>query len=299
MYCGQCGTQNNEEAGHCRTCGAPLLITAGTRTCAACGGSLGDHDRFCPSCGASADDPGSSTSYDASDAFEEIDIDDIDLSELPEWLQDMAIAQGRSASNRSQPVAGQPSPEDLPAWLRETEEGAPSRDTAPPPPAQSPPSSGVQHQPAELFSLVSDDDLPDWLKALGDEEPSDGAQPPATESVVPSESKAVALVFEVPPISRAWLTQGRRPDPSTVASAQQEFAPLEPWTGAADEPEQVDIWTQSTEPFDTQSSQGTASSEGQAEPSAASGGRNVFRLVLVAILLVLILTIAYVVIQGM
>jgi hypothetical protein len=293
VYCGQCGTQNNEEAGSCETCGAPLLITAGSRSCASCGGSLGDHDRFCPTCGAAADDEPEAESFDATDAFEEIDINEIDISELPPWLQEMAENEeqnGRPAS------PGQPSPEDLPDWLRESESDG-SSDTSPSTnPTQPTASAGVQHQPAELFSLVSDEDLPDWLKALGEEE-SESPRPasPATNHES-SPSTAVALVFEVPPISRAWLTQGRQVDPSSVASAQQQFSPLDPLTGAAEHSEEAGTW-ESTDGF-AEESVDTTPTRTESAPTQRAGGRNIARIVMFALLLVIILTVAYVIIQG-
>jgi hypothetical protein len=296
VYCGQCGTQNNEESGNCETCGAPLLITAGTRSCAACGGSLGDHDRFCPTCGAAADDAETSETYDASDSFEEIDIDDIEISELPPWLQDMATSDQQPRGNAS---GGQPSPEDLPDWLRDTEDGGESESSGSLAPAQQSAPSGVQHQPAEHFSLVSDDDLPEWLKALGEEEPETVPANERATSQPPSEASAVALVFEVPPISRAWLTQGRRIEPSSLASAQQQFSPLDRLTGATEQSGPEGIWNESEEFTQGPAEPPSAEPDTDAGRAESTGGRSVGRIVVFALLLVIILTIAYVVIQGM
>jgi hypothetical protein len=291
VYCGQCGTQNNDEAGHCETCGAPLLITAGMRTCAACGANLGDHDRFCPTCGASADSVRAPASFIANDAFDEIDIDDIDITELPPWLREMA--PGHVASTGHQ-ASSQPTPDDLPEWLRDEYSGGEPAE-ATPPPAQSGSARGVQHQPADTFSLVSDDDLPDWLKAVGEEEIEQEPTPHPTESQPAGESRAVALVFEVPPISRAWSTHGRKIDPSRVASAQQDFSPLAPVSGRVSRQEEDDIWSK-TQRFEHQPAEKPAS---DVEADGAQGKkRGTLRVVALVILLVFLLLLVYVFVQG-
>jgi hypothetical protein len=227
VYCGQCGSENNEEAGTCAVCGAPLLITAGARACQSCGASLGDNDQFCPSCGAPALEEAPEQVYSAEDAFGSIDPDDIVIDDLPEWLREMA--PGQETPDETPASDSGPELEDLPDWLRETDsadqespdtEHTPTQPQIPP----SPSSQGVHHQPAEQFSLVSEDDLPEWLRALGDDEPAEpsSAEPQATTE----ETRSVAMIFEVPQVSRAWMSEGRRTDPDVIAAAREEFSSL-------------------------------------------------------------------------
>lgn len=238
MYCGQCGTPNQDEAGHCETCGAPLLITAGSRACSSCGASLGDHDRFCTTCGTPAGDATAPGEYDAADDFGELDIDDIQVDELPDWLQEMAPSSSQTAEppTGQQRTGSQPAPDDLPDWLRDTpDEQSGGSSAAGQPPHAPPPETGpINHQPADEFSLVSDEDLPDWLKALSDDDnSSESSTPPQPSTSAPRRSgqpgptTAVANLYEVPAVSRAWLTQARSVDPDMVTSARQEFSPLE------------------------------------------------------------------------
>ncbi|MEX2426418.1 MAG: zinc ribbon domain-containing protein [Thermomicrobiaceae bacterium] len=303
MYCGQCGTHNHEEAGHCETCGAPLLITAGGRTCGQCGASVGDHDRFCTSCGALVSDTAATPGYDAADDFGELNIDDIQLEELPDWLQGMAPEHQTLGS----PPSDQPSPDDLPDWLRESPSNqshsspSPAPERSAPPPAPAPDSR--DHQPADQFSLVSDDDLPDWLKALSDEDddtPVATPQPaPVSASAPDRPVTAVANLFEVPAVSRAWLHQGRSVDPSQVTSARQEFSPLEAVSGAqAAAAEPSSIWDaapvehgaddESTRQFDVVD---------QSNPLAGRG-QLIARIVILVLLVLVALVLAYVLLLG-
>jgi hypothetical protein len=313
VYCGQCGTPNHEESGHCETCGAPLLITTGARNCANCGASLGDHDRFCTSCGTAANGTEATQQYDAADDFGELDIDDIQFDELPDWLQSMAPStpeESEPAAPTQQPTTDQPSPEDLPEWLRE----APAASESVSPPIADPQSSQsatppareqggqVDHQPADQFSLVSDEDLPDWLKALSDDDsdtPSPQPQPaqPAATSSSPT-TTAVANLFEVPPVSRAWLTQGRFVDQDDVTAARQEFMPLEAVSGvSAEQRESHDIWEtgpveppgeeQETRPF--------------LLPHDALGGdrgKLIARIAILVLLVIVLLILGFLVLQG-
>jgi hypothetical protein len=319
VYCGQCGTRNQDEAGHCDTCGAPLLITTGARSCGNCGAALGDHDRFCTTCGtAAADATDSADSYDASDDFGEIDIEDIQLDELPDWLQSMAPSpQKPSEQPTSAPpshTGAQPDPDDLPDWLRDSpgsarhgEPHAGSAKSFTPPPPPSP--GAVSHQPADEFSLVSDEDLPDWLKALSDEDESSSTPPPAQPVAArPSPSRpsgeptrAVANLYEVPAISRAWQTQGRSVNQEQITSARQEFAPLEVVSSVAteqvrresiwdSEPEQTAEDSEETRPFVV--AQEEESSEG------AGRGQLIVRIIILALVVIVVLLLAFVLIQG-
>lgn len=324
MYCGQCGTPNHEEAGHCETCGAPLLITTGVRSCANCGASLGDNDRFCTSCGTATSGTETLEQYDASDDFGELNIDDIQLDELPDWLQGMApTAREEPAQPQPQlpshpPSSGdQPSPDDLPDWLRETPSVS-SSDPVPAPPLSAPeppptaPSegSGVDHQPADQFSLVSDEDLPDWLKALSDDDDSSSNEPAystpsqsGSSSGGSSQTTAVANLFEVPAISRAWMTQGRSVNQDDVSAARQEFMPLEAvssmTTRAADEAEdRQSIWDsgpiepaeadQETRPFTVPPD----------EEQEGNRRQLIVRVVILALLIIVVLLLGFVLLQG-
>jgi hypothetical protein len=167
-------------------------------------------------------------------------IDDIQFDELPDWLQGMAPATPAQPQSAPQPpiASDQPTPDDLPEWLREPSSGESSWASIPQPAPSTETSAerqGIDHQPADEFSLVSDEDLPDWLKALSDEDddttsasPSFAAPAsPAGRTGSAPTTTAVANLFEVPPISRAWMTQGRAIDQDEVSAARQEFLPLD------------------------------------------------------------------------
>jgi hypothetical protein len=306
VYCGQCGTPNQDEAGHCETCGAPLLITTGARVCGECGAALGDHDRFCTTCGAAASEAAASDGYDAADDFGELNIDDIEIDELPDWLQGMAPVQEHVTSERPR-QSDQPTPDDLPDWLRDTPDGDDSLiGAAPAPPPRTPESSSVDHQPAEEFSLLSDDDLPDWLKALSDEDDIDPSRSsthvtaPAGPRHDSNPSTAVANLYEVPVVSRAWLAQGRSVDQEQVTSARQEFMPLEAMSGVAtvqarpqsiwdSEPVEADGDNEETRPFAVPQ-EDAAESQGR--------GRLIVRIVILALLVIVVMLIAFLLIQG-
>lgn len=315
MYCGQCGTPNEDEAGHCVTCGAPLLITTGARTCSTCGGALGDDDRFCTTCGTQADAAQSPGTYDAADDFGELDIDDVQLDELPDWLQSMAPAP-RQQPPTSQPHNQQPSPDDLPDWLRDMPSDEPAAANQPetsdlpsPPASQAPPPpsdrGGVEHQPFDQFSLVSDDDLPDWLKALSDEDGDSSAtlSQPTTQPVSghpERQSTAVANLYDVPAVSRAWLRQGRQIDQDQVIAAREEFLPLEAFAGteAAEEPSGThSIWDSGPIEPSADDEETRPFSVSQEEDSAGRG-RLIVRLVILVLLVIVALILAFVLIQG-
>ncbi len=313
MYCGQCGTPNEEEAGHCETCGAPLLITTGARTCSNCGGSLGDHDRFCTTCGAAASGAEATETYDAADDFGELEIDDIQLDELPDWLQDMAP----SPSPQLEP---EPAPEEphnpaesksseldgLPEWLRDSPPAGPASSASPDAPPPPPPATqgGLDHQPADQFSLVTDEDLPDWLKALSDDDDDLSSASQHAPAQAPTQqpsgepTKAVANLYEVPPVSRAWLTQGRFVDPAQVTAARQEFSPLETAPDVATgQASSQSIWdTGPIEPTaDDEETRPFAVSQ---EEQAPGRGRLIARLVILVLLVIVALLLAYVLMQG-
>lgn len=324
MYCGQCGTPNNEEAGHCETCGAPLLISAGARTCGQCGASLGDHDRFCTSCGASASNGGSADVYDAADDFGELDIDEIQMDELPDWLQGMAPSTPDQPPRAS--VPDQPSPDDLPDWLRDDKPVSSSisgpSDRGPIVPEPSPVPSvdnqqNMDHQPADQFSLVSEDDLPDWLKALSDDDDdsdfatstsasSAGVAPPGPSfsggAAQPDRTRAVANLYDVPVVSRAWLAHGRQVDQSQVIAARQEFLPLDMVAGVSPEEAQSrSIWdAEPIDPDDEQTRQFVVSpDESDAELASDTGrGKLIARIVILVLLVAVALLLAYVFFQG-
>jgi hypothetical protein len=321
VYCGQCGTPNNEESGHCETCGAPLLISTGARTCGQCGASLGDNDRFCTSCGASATDGGATDVYDASDDFGELNIDDIQLDDLPDWLQSMAPSPETDRQPAQAMDHNQPTPDDLPDWLRDTPASSATSGQSASPAASNPPpgqQSSVDHQPANEFSLVSDDDLPDWLKALSDDDGDSGEFATSSASTSsqnhsdtrqtwstpePDRSRAVANPHDVPVISRAWLTQGRQVDQTQVTAARQEFLPLD---AVADiSPAQArsrSIWD--AEPEDAQDDEETTpfvlSPEGDDTQSQTGTGRGklIARIVILVLLVIVALLLAFVLIQG-
>ncbi len=326
MYCSQCGTSNSEEAGHCETCGAPLLISAGARTCGQCGASLGDHDRFCTSCGAAASNGGGSSDvYDAADDFGELNIDDIQLDDLPDWLQGMAPSEDTTPPRTS--VPDQPSPHDLPDWLQDPPStpswsGSGASSATPPPPVDDNQSQGLDHQPADQFSLVTDDDLPDWLKELSEDadadEASNAATPvssagqtssrsgaPATSaSAAPDRSRAVANLHDVPVVSRAWLAQGRQVDQSQVNSARQEFLPLDAVAGVTPgDAQSRSIWDADPvelDPDDEATRQFAVSHDGEeaAEGSGAGRGKLIARIAILVLLIIVALMLAYVFIQG-
>jgi hypothetical protein len=304
VYCGQCGTHNHEEAGHCETCGAPLLISAGARSCGNCGALLGDNDRYCTSCGASATAALPQERYDAADDFGELDIDDIQIDDLPDWLQGMAPQHSQAPP----PSPDHPSPDDLPDWLRESP-SAPARESAyasdlPRAAAQPQQEQGnLDHQPANEFSLVSDDDLPDWLKALSDEADETDMPAPATEPVTaaagPSQQQtmAVANLFDVPPVSRAWHSQGRFVDQNQVTAARQEFSPLEVLSVIQSEQAGTQsIWE--TSPMDVSGDNQSTSPFAVAEEGAGSTrGKLIIRVVILVLLVLIALTLAYVLLQ--
>ena len=301
MYCGQCGTRNNDEAGTCESCGSPLLISAGARNCESCGGSIGDTDQFCPSCG----HPATSTSqtYDADDSFDSISADDIQLDELPDWLRDMAGPQDQPGQEGV--ASGQAEPDDLPAWLQDPEGGSSPDVSAGP--AHSGRSSEIQHQPAEQFSLVGDEDLPEWLRALGDDE-SSSEQPPEPASASssswssePSDSRAVATLFDIPPVTRAWLEHGRVPNPEQIAAARQEFEAL---SVAAGRPEEQPLLAESrpAETIDWEQTTGAANDSTNESSSSglrlADGGvSRIVKLVVLAILIVILLALLFLLFQ--
>jgi hypothetical protein len=324
VYCGQCGTPNNEEAGHCETCGAPLLISAGARTCGQCGSSLGDHDRFCVSCGASASNGGAADVYDAADDFGELDIDEIQMDELPDWLQGMAPSTPEPSPRA--PVPDQPSPDDLPDWLRDDSPATPTSRPASSGPRPASPvdtsQASTEHQPADQFSLVSDDDLPDWLKALSDDDgdtefatsTSSSPAPAASSSSSysssrpvsqPDRSRALANLHDVPVVSRAWQRQGRQVDQSQVTAARQEFLPLDMVAGVSPgEARSRSIWDaepmHSAEDAETQP---FALSSDENEPEEISGaesgrGKLIARIAILILLVMIALLLAYVFIQG-
>ena len=308
MYCGQCGTQNQDEAGHCETCGAPLLITTGSRVCGSCGASLGDHDRFCTTCGTPAAEAAASE-YDAADDFGELDIDDIDVGELPDWLQEMAPSRAEAAeppAEQSGP-ANQPAPDDLPDWLRDVPDTQFDQSTSA---AQSPPSpppepGPVSHQPAEDFSLVSDDDLPDWLKALSDDDDSSGTSVPQQAQPTTSGQRssgqsggpttAVANLYEVPAVSRAWLTQSRSVDPDDVTSARQEFSPLESLSSVGTEQAaRPSIWDdQPEQPSEDEVTQPfTVAQEPEPSEDAETGVSRVQLIIRIVVLVLIVIVVA-------
>lgn len=319
MYCGQCGTPNQDEAGHCETCGAPLLITTGSRTCGTCGASLGDHDRFCTTCGASATDAAESSGYDASDDFGDIDIDDIQLEELPDWLQEMAPSDAPSSDaqvpgmDAQQRPANQPAPDDLPDWLRDVPESgtgpAPGGGPASPTPPADP--GPIAHQPADEFSLVSDEDLPDWLKALSDDDDAADQAPPQQPAPAAQRTagrqeqqptRAVANLYEVPAVSRAWLTQARSVDPDQVTAARQEFSPLEALSGVSTEHAgRQSIWddgpVESTDDDEETRPFAVASEEETAE-EGTNRTQLIIRIVVLVLIVIVVALLAFILLQG-
>jgi hypothetical protein len=310
VYCGQCGTPNHEEYGHCQTCGAPLLITTGARSCANCGASLGDHDRFCTSCGTAASDAQGSQQYDAADDFGELNIDDIQFDELPDWLQSMAPSTPAESEPAPTPSStDQPSPEDLPDWLRETPATSDPVYPSTPGPQSSPPAmppaserGRLDHQPADQFSLVSDEDLPDWLKALSDEDSDTSPpepQPAQASTSSPSpRTSAVANLFEVPPVSRAWLTHGRFVDQDDVTAARQEFMPLEAVSGvSAEQRGSQDIWE--SDPVEAPGEeQETRPFLLPHDSFGGDRGKLITRIAILVLLVIVLLILGFLVLQG-
>ncbi len=311
MYCGQCGTHNNEESGHCETCGAPLLISAGARSCSNCGASLGDNDRYCTSCGTAADSAQVDPAYSATDDFGELEIEDLDLSELPDWLREMAPPSEEEPADLPDDVpvdTGQAdavsqdapgaSPDDLPDWLRDPE-GTPASAPAAPPQAEGVPS--VDHQPADQFSLVTDEDLPDWLKALSDDEPESeqAATPSSGSQAAAGQTSAVATLFEVPPVNRAWLTQGRRIDQQQIAAAQQDFAPLEVIAARPVEQQDApDTW-ESGRAEPAPEFEATRPISAEWTVSEGNRGRLILRISLIVLIVIVVLLVAFLLLQGL
>lgn len=50
MFCNKCGSQNDDGAKFCKTCGASLAVN-GENTCGGCGSTLESGVQFCPKCG--------------------------------------------------------------------------------------------------------------------------------------------------------------------------------------------------------------------------------------------------------
>jgi hypothetical protein len=257
--------------------------------------------------------------FDASDDFGELNLDDVQVDELPEWLRSMAPAPA-SQEAPSPPGRGQdqPTPDDLPDWLREPEAGASSA-SSPPQASQpdEPPASAfsghqqMDHQPADQFSLVSDDDLPDWLKELSDEDdyaPSSSSSAPTSPSRsysgTQSTSTALANLYDVPPINRAWSTQGRHIDQDQAAAAHQEFLPLDALsslaiqstdageTWEAVEPEQMAAEDQETRPF-------TVADEEPEDAEAGDRGKLIARVAILVLFVIVLALLGYIIVQSL
>jgi hypothetical protein len=259
---------------------------------------------------------GPTQQYDASDDFGELNIDDVQLDELPDWLRSMAPSTP-SQQEPEPPDRGrdQPSPDDLPDWLRETPADSVSGDStshvqrAAPSQSAFPAQQSVDHQPADQFSLVSDEDLPDWLKALSDEDEDTASTPgspptPASRSFssAPSTTTALANLYDVPPINRAWSAQGRNVDQQQVATAQQEFLPLEALSNlTAQRSSSEEMWDsvsmersddadQETRPFSVPETE---------EEENGDRGKLIARVVILALLIIVLVLLGYVLWQGL
>jgi hypothetical protein len=255
--------------------------------------------------------------YDASDDFGELNIDDVEFDELPDWLQSMAPST--PAQPEPEPPdhgRDQPTPDDLPDWLREPPADSATiestsrqtqRDVSTPPSFSE--QQSVDHQPADQFSLVSDEDLPDWLKALSDEDddtssisaaPSTPASRPYSSA--PSTTTALANLYDVPPINRAWSAQGRYVDQEQAATAQREFLPLEALSNLAEQQssveegwdttsmDQADDTDQETRPFSVPEAEGDESGD---------RGRLIARVVILVLLVIVLVLLGYVLWQGL
>lgn len=211
MYCAQCGTSNESGGATCDVCGAPLTERTGPERCPSCDASISVYDRHCQTCGAPLTGP-EAARYEPGPSF----VDDTDLpvdpATLPPWLRDVVEAP----VGAEQPVPEALNGEQLPEWLQATRP-----DFVPPSPIE-PVANAVGAAPAEELSLIGEDDLPEWLRALGDDDP---AAPASAEQSAPA--PAPVATTEVPRVSRAWLERPRAVDPADIASARQQFAPLD------------------------------------------------------------------------
>jgi hypothetical protein len=290
VFCGQCGTENSRDARECVVCGSPLTIQIGGGTCDTCGAVVGADDRYCRSCGERIEQDEISGPPQPGASFGDDDLSDIELSALPDWLRDLAPSEALPGQNSY--AGAPPSPNDLPDWLREVGE---SLDDAPAGPLPSVSSIGsAHHQPPAQFELVSDDDLPDWSKALGDDDTYEPERVPSLP-FEPRSTKSVAVLAQVPAVSRAWLRQGRSLDLSSAEEAKREFAPLH--SMQADAPAREPRASTTTE-F-TPLSQPDTEPRGASEEGAAPARRSRVRIFTLALLIAVILLLTYVVIQSL
>lgn len=224
MYCSQCGTENRTDVETCTLCGSPLTPRSGPETCSACGGPVDAYDRFCAQCGAALPSapPGP---YTPGPSFEDDDLSDLNVSELPPWLQDLAPQNGASAPEpEPMPMQAEPDESTLPEWLVAARS---TGDVSPAPGLEAPAADAASAAGEALgaFSLVGEDDLPEWLRVLGDEE---SAAASADDKVVrDAPASSPAAVAAVPSVSRAWLARPRAVDAESAAEARRAFVPVD------------------------------------------------------------------------
>lgn len=300
MYCAQCGTANQDGAETCEVCGSPLAAGAGTLNCYACGSPVGEHDRFCSACGATQSAP-LARAYSPGPSFNDDSDLQVDMADLPPWLQDFAKTTIDVSQMPSAPVASAAGNNSLPSWLSDdsNDNGSDmSRDTSPPTLANrpveradsSPQNSGVN----DTFSLISEDDLPEWLRALGDEE--FGATAPVEPAPAPDVTTPLTRQFttDIPTVSRAWLTQPRTRPSTGQEVTHSDFAPLQA-PAPRDEPRpavQETAQLRTAEPAVTRPSVPTAAAAPEA--SAQERKRRTRLLILALAVLVLLVLVVFV-----
>jgi hypothetical protein len=144
---------------------------------------------------------------------------------------------------------------------------------------------------------------PTWLKALSDDDDDEVATAPSQPTPSPvrsadQPSTAVANLFEIPPVSRAWHSQGRFVDQSEVMAARQEFSPLEAVTSAvSDQTASRSIWDAESDEQQT-TDQSTSPFAFVQSGSGADRGRLIARLVILALLLLVALVLGIVLLQS-
>lgn len=191
------------------------------------------HDRYCQQCGAAATPP-SAGQFDPGPSFVDDDLSDVDVNDLPPWLQELSTSRAPSVISETldeMPAADSVVDEQLPEWLRaarpDQAEAGDMDDAAPAPAAAQ---NGVA---TDAFSLIGEEDLPEWLRALGDE---DFESEPESAPLERERGTSPGVTAEVPSVSRAWLARPRMVDPDSEAAARHEFEVVDAAGAPASEP---------------------------------------------------------------
>jgi hypothetical protein len=299
VFCSQCGTENSRNDTYCIVCGSSLRMAGDGGPCVHCSARLSSDARYCSSCGESVAEPDDRDTLFAGPSFDADNLEDVDLADLPDWLRDLAP---RDDHRPSAPVSpSQPTPDDLPDWLRDTgDDDIQLEDFSETPSTVDP----VHHHPAAEFELVSDDELSDWLTTLGDEDGGDGDHvitsapyDSGAREPVAASSNAVALLAEAPAVSRAWLREGRMVATAVADEARRDFAPLqsletEQPTHQASDVETIRFPT-------TMPAEVTMPIPEETGSSTSFWTRHRMRLVTLALFLIVVLLLAFLLIQSL